>query len=167
MYLSHGSAWMPRVTPFFALNEMLFCTGPKSGRPKAVCFARCQFSLNHPRLSPCTGRSNTTRPGMFVPSAFSSFSKSISSLHHHQKTEAMPGPRRLRARRASRGRQGTEPRHPRTARLTGPDACNGPRSRPSRAPTTRGSRCTIRSSVSGRTRNPYASASSRARCAVW
>ena len=80
MYLSHGSAWIPRVTPFFALNEMLFCTGPKSGRPSAVIFARCQFSLNQPRLSPCTGRSNTIRPGMFVLSTFSSFSKSMSPI---------------------------------------------------------------------------------------
>ena len=65
---------------FFALNEMLFCTGPKSGRPSAVIFARCQFSLNQPRLSPCTGRSNTIRPGMFVLSTFSSFSKSMSPI---------------------------------------------------------------------------------------
>ena len=32
-HLSHGSAWMPRVVPTASLNEMLFCTGPKSGRP--------------------------------------------------------------------------------------------------------------------------------------
>ena len=80
MYLSHGSAWMPRVTPFFALKLMLFCTGPKSGRPRLVCFARCQFSLNQPRLSPCTGRSNTSSPGMFVSSTLRSFSKSIKSI---------------------------------------------------------------------------------------
>ena len=79
MYLSHGSAWMPRVTPFFALKLMLFCTGPKSGRPSAVIFARCQFSLNQPRLSPCTGRSNTSSPGTFVSSTLKSFSKSIPS----------------------------------------------------------------------------------------
>ena len=52
MNLSHGSAWMPRVVPRESLNEMLFCTGPKSGIPAATIFSRCQFSLNHPRLSP-------------------------------------------------------------------------------------------------------------------
>ena len=57
MNLSHGSAWMPRVVPAFSLNEMLFCTGRKSGRPRATIFSRCQFSLNQPRLSPWTGRS--------------------------------------------------------------------------------------------------------------
>src|SRR5690606_36251439 len=65
-HLSHGSAWMPRVVPTAALNEMLFCTGPKSGRPAATIFSRCQFSLNHPRLSPCTGSSHSTSPGMPV-----------------------------------------------------------------------------------------------------
>jgi hypothetical protein len=62
-HLSHGSAWMPRVVPTASLKEMLFCTGPKSGRPSAVIFSRCQFSLNQPRASPCTGRSKTTSPG--------------------------------------------------------------------------------------------------------
>ncbi len=57
MNLSQGSAWMPRVVPAFSLNEMLFCTGRKSGRPSATIFSRCQFSLNQPRLSPWTGRS--------------------------------------------------------------------------------------------------------------
>ena len=73
---------MPRVTPFVALKLMLFCTGPKSGRPNAVIFARCQFSLNQPRLSPCTGRSNTKSPGMFVSVTFSSFSKSNTIPDH-------------------------------------------------------------------------------------
>ena len=52
--LSHGSVWMPRVAPRRALKDMLFCTGPKSGRPSAVIFSRCQFSLNQPRESSCT-----------------------------------------------------------------------------------------------------------------
>ena len=30
--LSHGSAWMPRVAPAVALNEMLFCTGREVGQ---------------------------------------------------------------------------------------------------------------------------------------
>ncbi len=78
MNLSHGSAWMPRVTPFFALKLMLFCTGWKSaGSPSAVIFAFCQFSLNQPRLSPCTGKSKTSNLGMFVSVTLSSFSNSI------------------------------------------------------------------------------------------
>ncbi len=65
-HLSQGSAWMPRVVPTASLKEMLFCTGPKSSRPRATIFSRCQFSLNQPRESPWTGSSNTTRPGMGV-----------------------------------------------------------------------------------------------------
>jgi len=76
MNLSQGSAWIPRVTPRLALKLMLFCTGWKSGRPSSVILARCQFSLNQPRLSPCTGRSKTKSPGMLVLLTFSSFSKS-------------------------------------------------------------------------------------------
>src|SRR6478736_5982457 len=49
--LSHGSVWMPRVTPRSELNDTLFCTGPKSGRPTASIFSRCQFSLKNPRSS--------------------------------------------------------------------------------------------------------------------
>ncbi len=47
MYLSHGSAWIPRVVPAASLNEIFCCTGPKSGIPAAIIFSRCQFSLNH------------------------------------------------------------------------------------------------------------------------
>ena len=64
--LSQGSAWMPRVAPARVLNDMLFCTGPKSGRPSPTILARCQFSLNQPRLSPRTSRSITSSPGMSV-----------------------------------------------------------------------------------------------------
>ena len=64
MNLSHGSVWMPRVAPREALKEMLFCTGPKSGSPRATIFSRCQFSLNHPRASPCSGIRTTSRPGI-------------------------------------------------------------------------------------------------------
>ena len=64
--LSHGSAWMPRVTPRRVLNDIFCCTGPKSGRPAATIVRRCQFSLNQPRLSPRTSRSTRNRPGMLV-----------------------------------------------------------------------------------------------------
>ena len=64
--LSHGSVWMPRVAPRAALKEMLFCTGPKSGSPRATIFSRCQFSLNQPRASPCSGSRTTSRPGIGV-----------------------------------------------------------------------------------------------------
>src|SRR5699024_1268705 len=57
---------MPRVTPTAWLKEMLFCTGPKSGSPAASIVSRCQFSLNQPRSSPCSGRSTTSSPGMGV-----------------------------------------------------------------------------------------------------
>ncbi len=33
MYLSHGSAWMPRVTPTSLLNDTLFCTISNGGNP--------------------------------------------------------------------------------------------------------------------------------------
>ena len=65
-YLSQGSACRPRVAPLEVLKDMLFCTGPKSGRPSAVILARCQFSLNQPRLSPGMGRVRTSIPGMGV-----------------------------------------------------------------------------------------------------
>ena len=150
---------------------MLFCTGPKSGRPRSVCFARCQFSLNHPRLSPCTGRSNTTRPGMFVSTALKSFSKSIthSILKKHQNTG---GNRHARTRVPHVDGRGKEHNsaplaRPRGPGLTGPAACNAPRSRPWPAPTRHGSRYTIRSSARGPIRSPYASESNPARCAAW
>ena len=57
---------MPRVVPTASLNETLFCTGPKSGNPAAIIFSRCQFSLNQPRLSPWTGKSHITNPGIGV-----------------------------------------------------------------------------------------------------
>jgi hypothetical protein len=66
--LSHGSAWMPRVAPREALNETLFCTGPKSGSPSAVIFSRCQFSLNQPRASSRTSRRTTSSPGIGLSS---------------------------------------------------------------------------------------------------
>ena len=65
-YLSQGSAWIPRVVPTEALKEMLFCTGPKSGSPAATIFSRCQFSLNQPRASPCTGSWTSSSPGICV-----------------------------------------------------------------------------------------------------
>ena len=77
---SRPSRWRctcPTVRRGYLASLMLFCTGPKSGRPSSSIFARCQFSLNQPRLSPCTGRSNTSKPGMFVSVTFSFFSKSI------------------------------------------------------------------------------------------
>ncbi len=77
MNLSHGSAWMPRVVPAFSLNEMLFCTGAKSGSPASSILARCQFSLNQPRLSPCTGRSKSSTPGIDVGVAARGLENSI------------------------------------------------------------------------------------------
>ena len=56
---------------------------------------------------------------------------------------------------------------PRGPGLTGPAACNAPRSQPWPAPTRHGSRCTIRSSARGPIRSPCASASSPIRCAAW
>src|SRR5690606_26679617 len=79
-HLSHGSAWMPRVVPTASLNETLFCTGPKSGRPAATIFSRCQFSLNQPRLSPWTGRSHRTRPGMPVSWDARALSNSVTTF---------------------------------------------------------------------------------------
>ncbi len=66
--MSHGSAWMPRVAPARVLNDMLFCTGPKSGSPRSTILRRCQFSLNQPRLSPRTSRLITSNPGIDVSS---------------------------------------------------------------------------------------------------
>src|SRR5262245_51405371 len=72
MNLSHGSVCTPRVTPRRALWATLCCTGPKSGSPSAVIFARCQFSLNQPRLSSCSGSRTTSSPGIEVFSTDSS-----------------------------------------------------------------------------------------------
>ena len=99
MYLSQGSAWMPRVTPRSALKDMLFCTGPRSGSPSAHIFSRCQFSLNQPRASPCTGRSNTSIPGMFVVRAVSSLPNSRAmGGHPFSKEEPRAASRTTRGR---------------------------------------------------------------------
>ena len=68
MYLSHGSAWMPRVTPTSALNATLFWTISKGGKPWASSFARWNPSLNQPRPSECTTSSIRSRPGIEVAS---------------------------------------------------------------------------------------------------
>ncbi len=92
--LSHGSVWIPRVAPRWALKATLFCTGPKSGRPSATIFSRCQFSLNQPRASSRTSRRSTTRPGIGVVSRassptrhcpFAAYAASVASLcgRHH------------------------------------------------------------------------------------
>ena len=85
--LSHGSVWMPRVTPRSALKETLFWTGPKSGRPIASIFSRCQFSLKNPRESSRRSSRTTTRPGIGVVSRegrahwpFSAYFASVASL---------------------------------------------------------------------------------------
>ena len=57
---------MPRVAPTRLLNDMLFCTGTKSGKPRSTIFWRCQFSLNQPRLSPRISREMTSNPGIEV-----------------------------------------------------------------------------------------------------
>src|SRR6478609_3000688 len=80
MNLSHGSAWMPRVVPAFSLKEMLFCTGWKSGRPRATIFSRCQFSLNQPRLSPWTGSVSRRTPGMGVSAIVRSLATELLAL---------------------------------------------------------------------------------------
>ena len=86
--LSQGSVWMPRVAPRAVLNETLCWTGPKSGRPSAVIFSRCQFSLNQPRESSRTSRRSTTSPGIGVTSServghawpFAAYAASVASL---------------------------------------------------------------------------------------
>ncbi len=66
--LSHGSAWMPRVTPRRTLKETFCWTGRRSGRPRPVIFSRCQFSLNQPRESSWSGSRITSSPGIGVSS---------------------------------------------------------------------------------------------------
>ena len=51
-----------------ALNEMLFCTGPKSGSPSSTIFARCQFSLNQPAVVAVDGQVEHQQPGIAVVS---------------------------------------------------------------------------------------------------
>ena len=59
---------MPRVAPTRLLNDILFCTGAKSGRPRFTIFWRCQFSLNQPRLSAWMSREMISSPeiGVFL-----------------------------------------------------------------------------------------------------
>ena len=87
--LSHGSVCTPRVAPRAVLKETLCWTGPKSGRPSAVIFSRCQFSLNQPRESSRTSRRSTTSPGIGVTSSdrsgrhhwpFAAYAASVASL---------------------------------------------------------------------------------------
>ena len=59
--------------------------GAEVRQPEGDLLARCQFSLNQPRLSPCTGRSKTMSPGMLVLVTLSSFSNSIALLSEDTK----------------------------------------------------------------------------------
>ena len=62
---------------------------------RRVIFSRCQFSLNQPRASPCTGRSKTTRPGIGV-------SVRVESLAELASPVTDPSRRRTLRRRPSR-----------------------------------------------------------------
>ena len=72
----------------------------RAGRAAGI-FSRCQFSLNQPRASPCTGRSNTTSPGIGVSTA----RESLAELGHRSLA--------LRWRRTPRRRPWRAPTRPR------------------------------------------------------